>query len=146
MSYWRGSLILQADDYILLGVDSNYQTFIDLGGHFEKEDGNIIKTAFREFDEETLGVFGNFLIKEVITAFSHGGEFVIVLKVPTSYLSEDYLLAFEEEKAKRPSVEVSELRWISLRELPDLLKQQKESFYFRTWFNLYIFSKKIFLY
>jgi hypothetical protein len=44
--------------YYGLGIDSGYLTLIDFGGHREPDDTDIFETALREFQEESLGVFG----------------------------------------------------------------------------------------
>lgn len=58
MSYsiWRGGLVPIVNDRYIIGVDTKYQTLIDLGGHRELSDRDIIDTMRREAYEESLGI------------------------------------------------------------------------------------------
>lgn len=55
----------------IFGIDRDYLTLMDFGGHREPEDLDIIETAIREFGEESLGIFGP------LTRNSLKGQYII---------------------------------------------------------------------
>lgn len=65
--FFRGGVILYKPDVrkIGLAIDRDYGNLIDFGGHRENHELNIIDTALRECEEETLSLFTVDELKEM---------------------------------------------------------------------------------
>lgn len=65
--YFRGGVILFQPESrkVGLAVDRDYGTLIDFGGHRENHESNVIDTALRECEEESLGIFTIEQLKEM---------------------------------------------------------------------------------
>lgn len=109
--------------HLLLGVDRKHKELTDFGGGVsKKKDKNPIETALREFNEETLGIFGQLTIKDIkdSLAFINQQMMVIMIHMPVNL--EKTVKTFEKNLVKH--TEISDLVWISLQELEDIINNK----------------------
>lgn len=101
-----------------LGIDDKSGDLSDFGGGVEKRDkGNYQLTAIREFDEETLGVFGTLSIRDIYNSYVifYAHTAIIFLRINLDIESFKYYQ--EEFKLRRDGLhkqtEMRDIAWIS---------------------------------
>lgn len=125
--------------YFLLGKDCKYDSWSDFGGKTDDKDRrDPLKTASREFYEETCGVLFpmskmfSLLLKEghiiECKSYKKNQYFMILLKLPESHYHEynniindfrfqNILINLKPSEVMRSFREKSELRWFTLDEI-----------------------------
>src|SRR5581483_9496688 len=90
--FWRGGLLpLTLNDDYILGRDNKHSTLIDLGGHRELTDANILATAVREAKEESLGLI-DINPAWLHSAYIYAGTALFPVNVP--WTTEDLIQQF----------------------------------------------------
>lgn len=121
-----------------VGRDVRSGDYTDFGGGVEKKDANIVEGAFREFDEESLGVFGDWTQQlhsgqldnlQVIEGKIGRRQWLIVI-LPINYPGRPFPIEYRTEFALRrqkelqkptkgynPRLEMSDIAWLTEEEL-----------------------------
>tara|TARA_B100001250_G_C19773314_1_gene778289 strand:+ start:594 stop:1106 length:513 start_codon:yes stop_codon:yes gene_type:complete len=144
--------------YFLLGKDCKYDSWSDFGGKTDDKDRrDPLKTASREFYEETCGVIFplsdifSLLLKEghVIECKSYKKNqyFMVLLKLPEKYINEsstiinhfkfqNILINLKPSEVMRSFREKSELRWFTLDEITNAKMKIRGVFFYSLMQNL----------
>ena len=140
--YSAGVLLYMLQDntlYFLLGKDCKYDSWSDFGGKTDDKDRrDPLKTASREFYEETCGVvfsmskLFSILLKEgnvlECKSYKKNQYFMVLLKLPDKYIDkrdtivdnfkyQNILINSKPSEVMRSFKEKSELRWFTLDEI-----------------------------
>ena len=128
-SFKRGSVIPVINNKFLLGVDNRTGGIIDLGGHPEVFDDNIIDTALRELREESLGTF-DFAPWE-ITGAAIFNQTTFTLVIPCNGNEQDIYEEFKSRitRYNRKFVEIIDLKFYTLSELLYLVTSPYSNLY-----------------
>lgn len=122
--------------YFCFGIDSKYKEITDLaGGISYKKDKNFINGCLREFEEETLGVFGKIttsqMNKSIVICSNNNSSCAIILplQVKMNDITNKFL---DKSKKTKHNLEVENLIWISYKEVKDMFRSYTCNFYHRT--------------
>ena len=114
--------------YFGLGVDTMTKEYTDFGGgisYKDKFDKNVIAGALREFNEETLNIFGDWCYDDVQDSLAlYNLSNLIIFKYITvdSYneltlIKNTFLTAYQDMTEHGIKPEVCDIEWLTLNEL-----------------------------
>jgi hypothetical protein len=140
MNYSRAGIlpyiIHQEKRYYLFGVDRDYLTLLDFGGHRESYETKPLITALREMKEESHGLIKINMISKIeepiIRCFknSYNYEYLVLLNIT---LDDLYLITrkFETDNKLYSENELEHISLLIMREddLINTLKYGKDNFY-----------------
>lgn len=98
------------------GIDSYSADLTDFGGSRNSGDRDIIDTAIREFNEETLGVFGEIKIENIIGSKIIYDDHNAIILVYLDLNIEDIEIInqnFISLSTNHPNIEISSLVWLT---------------------------------
>lgn len=97
-----------------MGSDSSYREITDFGGSYEKSaDNDPLDTALREFEEETLGVYGSINRDAVSECVVLLNQSMLIMFVPLKFDPDRIAEMFDEKLSEESEPEINELVWIS---------------------------------
>lgn len=107
---------LHGKRYFCYGVDSKYKTLIDLAGHIEASDPDYPSAAYREFTEESLGVFDGIVgigqVRQAKYVYDHDTVDYLVLLPPQTSIPE-LRQRFHQRLRDEKNPEVIDLVWLT---------------------------------
>jgi len=108
--------------YIGMGVHSHSHDFTDFGGSVKKNE-DVIKAAIREFTEETLFIFNDISISNILNCMCVYDNYNIIIFVPISMNIEDINNRFYKSCACRKinKLENCCIAWIKIEEFVECL-------------------------
>jgi len=124
----------EKDDNLIFafGVDVNFRELTDFGGGVSyKKDKSAVIGALREFQEESLGVFGSFKPKDVSKCFVLYNMEMMILFLFLDCDPEEINKLFHERLEDEDKPEVDDISWMSLKELQESLKPTSRLVYER---------------
>lgn len=114
------SLVLDEDHrHVLLTLHPRVGRWIQLGGHCEEDDDDVVASALREAREES-GIEGLRIEQRMLSAHTH--PITCSLGVPTRHLDLRFLVTAPGPASEVPitiSDESQDLRWFPVDDLPD---------------------------
>jgi len=124
----------EKDDTLIFafGVDVNFRELTDFGGGVSyKKDKNAVVGALREFEEESLGVFGSFNPKDIGNCFVLYNLEMMIVFVLVDVNPEEINNIFHEKLKTETNPEVDDILWLPLNELQEGLKPTSRLIYER---------------
>jgi len=122
--------------YFGLGVDTLSGEYTDFGGgisYKDKNDKNVIEGALREYNEETLGIFGNLNYNDVVDCNVIYNYHNLILFRYVAVDFDNILLQFNIEynnKIKQGILpEVCNIKWLTLKEFKDVVATRGKIFH-----------------
>lgn len=83
-------------EWYFFGIDNNFKSICDFGGGYSYNDGNLVRTAWREWEEESLGVFAPYVDSDVESYY-----YFDVYR-PSNFHSSPHLVIFVKLKPVNP--------------------------------------------
>lgn len=122
--------IRRGGPYFCLGRDRRYQSLTDFGGGLKRSDVTPIKGALREFDEETLGAFGDIsdYIKSALAVFDKS-MLILFVRIDCNPLLINTKFSRKLRITHKP--EVDNLLWLTSSQFKDLVMSRKGNLYDR---------------
>jgi hypothetical protein len=102
-----------------MGIDRMSGDISDFGGHRMKKDSDILETAIREFEEETLGVCGKIKKENIKNCYSVHDNNIVVIFYPTEINIKESINIFKNTVSG--NTEMSGLIWIKQEKLKRIL-------------------------
>lgn len=96
-----------------LGSDSTYKEITDFGGGVEKIDTDPVDTALREFQEETLGVYGNINREDVSECMVIYNRTMMIMFLPLRFDPAQITENFNQRVQIQNNPEINELVWLT---------------------------------
>lgn len=123
------------------GIDAKYGDITDFGGSIEKEDDDYIETAMREFEQESIGSFGQFYKEDFYGHYVVMTKRIVIIfyflgKIDENYMKKvsncfDHLLPLQKDPKRK---EVSNIFWYegtNLREIASYNRNEGNRAVFR---------------
>lgn len=113
-----------------LGASATYNDLTDFGGKAAPEDESILRTALREFHEETLGVFSKYIDAMSIAAaraICGPDRMILLLYIPgiiPHLISEEFNLKASNEEL----CEIASIHWVSRAALIELIEGKHKTY------------------
>lgn len=128
--------------YFIMGVDSVSLDYADFGGGVcDYKDKNSIHTALREFEEESLSIFGNFSFEDVQKQYVIHDQNMLILFLNLGIQDEKDILDIHDKFDKRLKEELNPeiiaLTWLPSNLFLKFLQNSKKMVYrkVRTFLN-----------
>jgi hypothetical protein len=126
--YVRGGVIpfteINGNRFYAFGLDSAAGTICDFGGSREIADLDILDTALREFEEESLGVFGRPTREQIQDRQVLLTESMVLILLPVKSSMTQYSIAFARTVLTVREPEIRTIVWLSRAQLVSALKAQ----------------------
>lgn len=114
------------------GLDKTYRELTDFGGGVSyKKDGTSLKGALREFQEESLGVFGEIPEDQLNDAIVLYTKNTLIILVQFHIDPEEINMKFYECIVEEKNPEVSDIIWLTEQELKVALHPKSRLLYVR---------------
>lgn len=122
--------IRRGGPFFCLGRDRRYQSLTDFGGGLKKSDITPINGALREFDEETLGVFGDIrsYIRDALAVFDKS-ILIIFVRIDCNPYMINSIFSKKLQLTHKP--EVDHLLWITSNQFKQLVGNRQGNLYDR---------------
>lgn len=112
------------------GLDTQYRELTDFGGGVSyKKDKTAVFGALREFKEESLGVFGDFIPKNVSNSFVIYNAEVMILFHQVDVEPETINKQFHEKLKNEENPEVCDIVWLGEEEFKKSLDPKSRLIY-----------------
>jgi len=108
-----------------MGIDRNSGDISDFGGHRIHNDSDIIETAIREFDEETLGVCGKIKKENIKNCYCIFDRHTMIIFYPTQIDIKNSIINFKNTVYDK--TEMSGLIWIKYDKMKSILDNPETS-------------------
>ena len=110
-----------------LGKDALSNDFTDFGGKLCKLDnGNPLKCALREFEEESLGVFGEFGMNDVLEDYCVYSDTSLIVFIKIRVENTEWIdLQFSRKLKYQAFREIIKLKWLTLDKLNEAVNKNK---------------------
>nr|WIL05052.1 hypothetical protein pmam_13 [Pithovirus mammoth] len=117
--------IYQGQLLFCMGVDRKTRELTDFGGGISyRKDKTLVKGALREFNEESLGVFGSFEEEKVLDGVVAYNDYMAILFLHLDCDIEEVTDRFVKRFRAERSAEVSSLAWMTVERFRSTLFDQ----------------------
>lgn len=114
------------------GLDHQFRELTDFGGGVSyRKDKTALKGAIREFQEESLGVFGEISQESLQRSLVLYTENTLIIFLYMDIHPETINKKFYLQREKQEKLEVSDIVWLSDKELKIALRPQSRMLYVR---------------
>lgn len=110
------------------GLDAATAGIGDFGGHVEAKDTDVLDAAIREYQEESLSIFGD-LNREILQdCFVLIGPETAEILLPVNKNAMEYCTKFRELIRDNPEHEVQEIIWLTKEQISKIIDNQNFEF------------------
>lgn len=122
--------------FFAFGVDTSTGKLTDFGGHREYQDYDLLDTALREYREESYETFGLLDRETIKNLHIIIGYDTFDILLPINGDLDIYRETFSQRVLKDPEPEISNIVWLSRRQLLRLLESSPQVFYDKIYLTL----------
>lgn len=116
--------------YFCLGVDTQSGNLTDFGGGVKKGE-TIVEGGLRELHEESLGVFGDISLSDVMNSLTFHCFNMAIMFIPMIIDKDEIQQQFRDRVRNRPYPEVADIVWLSTDELLESIHGRGNKLYIR---------------
>ena len=114
--------------FFCFGVENGVGAIGDFGGHREKVDSDALDTAIREYQEESLNLFGELKRDRLQDCYILDGSDTVEILLPVTGSMYEYSTRFRNTIREDTSHEVQSIIWLSKSQLLTAIDSQHEAF------------------
>jgi len=123
--------------HFALGLDSIHRELTDFGGGISyKKDGDAVIGSIREFDEESLGVFGEVKKEDLQDCLMIYSDEMMIIFLQVEVNSTEIHKLFHQKLKKEKDPEVCDIAWLEEIELRKSLEPSSRLVYVRVRYLL----------
>lgn len=122
--------------YFGIGVDTLSGEYTDFGGgisYKDKKDKNVVLGALREYEEETLGIFGNLTYEDVqdCTVIYNHQNLILFRYIEPDFKTIHHLFTTEYNKRVGAGEipEVCNIKWVTTKEFKEIIATRGKVFH-----------------
>lgn len=109
-------------------IDGEIGQLGDFGGHRELIDRDVLDTAIREYEEESLNLFGQLTRESLQDCFVLDGVDTVEILVPIPTAFYPYTYAFRQTIGTKTDLEAQNIVWLSRRQVLTAIDSQETAF------------------
>jgi hypothetical protein len=122
---WRGGVIpytkYNDDLYLCLGFDAETNELTDFGGGIKKKEHKL-SGALREFEEESLNIFGNYDIEKIAEEYVIFSKNMLIILINVDINPTETIKLFQEQVKSTINSEISNIIWLSKEKFINIIK------------------------
>lgn len=109
--------------YFGLGIDKRSGDISDFGGYRKRTDLNCLVTALREFEEESLGIYGEFTTEQLEQCYGLCDDITLMIFLRVNIDPRFAIKLYKNAVIKEPAPEMSRIIWLDINNFLKLISK-----------------------